>query len=128
MDLAPPCPWQCVECIEDYMAGWFPDGIFEDFEGNEQTCPWDLFHEVSGEAPPAAPEPARQAPARLSGTHHPRWDPAYSKISPHSNSLKLTGQMRTVELIAYTQVTQLLEGGKRSQTRGLTPGQVVKAM
>ena len=36
--------------------------------------------------------------------------------------------MRTVELIAYTQVTQLLEGGKRSQTRGLTPGQVVKAM
>ena len=46
-DLAPLCPWQCVECIEDYMAGWLNDGIFEDFEGNEHTSEWDLFYEVS---------------------------------------------------------------------------------
>ena len=49
------------------MAGWLNDGIFEDFEGNEQTSEWDLFYEVSGEAKPVAPEPARQAPAMLSG-------------------------------------------------------------
>ena len=66
-DVAPPCPWQCVECIEDYMAGWIPPEILEDFEGNEQTSEWDLFHEVSGEARPAAPEPPPQAPPRLSG-------------------------------------------------------------
>ena len=70
-DVAPPCPWQCVECIEDYMAGWIPPEILEDFEGNEQTCPWDLFYEVSGEARPAAPEPPPQAPPRLSGPTNP---------------------------------------------------------
>ena len=71
-DLAIPFPWRCVECIEDYMAGWLDDGIFEDFEEDETTCSWDLFYEVSGEAPPeGAPEPPPQDPPRLSGPTNP---------------------------------------------------------